>query len=130
MSEAGPTPGTNGRPTGRVARISDQAKGLADDVKTWVELKLKLFELEIEERIEGLANRVVIGVIIVLAASMVWMRPRVSGVSRYFTVAAVRPSSESVVVPSVGVRDHWNRTASGSDSNDQPAGATQALSSW
>ena len=46
--------GKNGE--GRMDRISDQTKGLVDDVKEWVDLRVKLVQIDLEERIETVAN--------------------------------------------------------------------------
>ena len=40
----------------RVERIADQGKGLVNDVSDWVEVKLKLLQVEIEERIDARVN--------------------------------------------------------------------------
>lgn len=45
----------------KVDRIALHTKGLVDDVKTWVELKMKLTQLEIEERLDAKVNAMVIG---------------------------------------------------------------------
>lgn len=43
---------------GRVDRIADQTRGLIDDIKEWIDLKVELVQLELEERFESLANHI------------------------------------------------------------------------
>jgi uncharacterized membrane protein YqjE len=40
----------------KVERIAQHTKGLAEDVTSWVELRLKLAQIEIEERIDAKVN--------------------------------------------------------------------------
>ncbi len=49
-------------PSGRnkVERISEQTKGLFADFTSWVELRLKLFQAEIQEKIESKVNQAVV----------------------------------------------------------------------
>ncbi len=55
----------------KVERIAQQSKGLFDDVKEWIDLKIKLAELEIKEKIKARQDDVImfaaIGFIGVLA---------------------------------------------------------------
>src|SRR5690554_3630668 len=44
----------------RVARISEQARGLFHDLTNWVELRLKLFQIDIQEKIEAKINEALI----------------------------------------------------------------------
>ena len=48
----------------KVERIAQQSKGLIDDVKDWVDLKIQLLEMELQEKVFGY---VVVGVVGVLA---------------------------------------------------------------
>ena len=48
----------------KVERIARQSKGLIDDVKDWVDLKIQLLEMELQEKVFGY---VVVGVVGVLA---------------------------------------------------------------
>lgn len=48
---------------GKIERITDQSKGLVDDITSWVELKLKLTQLEVQQKVEGKINEVVVKVI-------------------------------------------------------------------
>lgn len=51
-------------PSGRnkVERISEHTKGLFDDFTSWVELRLKLFQAEVQEKVEKKVNAAVIKV--------------------------------------------------------------------
>ena len=48
----------------KVERIAQQSKGLFDDVKDWIDLKIKLTELEIREKIKERQSDVIAGVVI------------------------------------------------------------------
>ena len=50
---------SGGTSSGRLGRIAEESKGLVDDVKEWVELRVQLLQMEIEERIESVANQVI-----------------------------------------------------------------------
>ena len=50
-------------------RISDQTKGLVDDVKEWVDLRIKLLQIDIEERLETVANQAVSTVVVICLAT-------------------------------------------------------------
>ena len=41
----------------KIERITDHSKGLVDDVKAWVELRLKLTQLEVETKIQAKINQ-------------------------------------------------------------------------
>ena len=49
---------------GKFDRISGQTKGLVDDVKEWVDLRLKLVQLDLEDRIDVIANQAILTVIV------------------------------------------------------------------
>ncbi|QXD16092.1 phage holin family protein [Rhodocaloribacter litoris] len=55
----------------RLERIALHTRGLVEDVKEWVDLKIQLVQVQIEERIEERLNRaalgVVLGVVVLLA---------------------------------------------------------------
>ena len=51
-------------------RISDQAKGLVDDVKEWVDLRVRLVQMDLEDRIEVIANQTILTIIIILMAGV------------------------------------------------------------
>ncbi len=56
---------------GTVGRIADHTRGLVDDLKMWTELRLKLAQIEFEERLDAKVNQLavaaVIGVLFALA---------------------------------------------------------------
>lgn len=67
LSEAQPL--TDGRlPLGRqlgsgakgLARLSEETRGLVEDVKEWVELRIELTQLEIQEQIEERLNQILL----------------------------------------------------------------------
>lgn len=43
----------------RVERITEHGKGLVSDLTSWVELRLKLAQVEIEERIDAKVNQII-----------------------------------------------------------------------
>ena len=43
----------------KIERISQHTKGLVEDVSSWVELKLKLTQIEIEERVDAKINELI-----------------------------------------------------------------------
>ena len=54
---------------GKIGRLANEARGLVDDTRDWVDAKLRLFELDMERKVDDAANRVVgWGVIGLLAA--------------------------------------------------------------
>lgn len=57
-------------PDGRskVQRVSQHTRGLVDDVKAWVELKLKQTQLDIEESVEAKIRQAAIGAVLGLLA--------------------------------------------------------------
>ena len=59
-------------PSGRnkVERLGEQTKGLFDDFKSWVELRLKLFQAEIQEKVEKKVNAAIIKVAPFVAAAI------------------------------------------------------------
>lgn len=65
-------PAERQQPSGRnkVERISEQTKGLFDDFTSWVELRLKLFQAEIQEKVESKVNEVVIKVAPLVAGAI------------------------------------------------------------
>lgn len=46
--------------SGRLARLANEFRGLVEDVRTWVDLKLKLLEVQVEERVRDAVNRVAV----------------------------------------------------------------------
>ncbi len=53
---------------GRIDRIADQTRGLVEDIKEWIDLKVHLVQLELEERFETLANNILATVLVVVLA--------------------------------------------------------------
>ncbi len=47
----------------KVERITQHTKGLVEDLTSWVELKMKLTQVEIEERIDEKANKALVSAI-------------------------------------------------------------------
>ncbi len=53
-----------GTGTGKIQRLSRQTRSLVDDVKSWVELKMTLTQMEIEEKVDEKVNEAVNGAVI------------------------------------------------------------------
>lgn len=51
-------------PQGRVQRIAGHTQDLVTDLTEWVELRIELARIEIEERIEAQANKIVLGIML------------------------------------------------------------------
>ena len=49
---------------GKIRRVSREARGLVEDVKSWVELRMTLTQMDVEERIDARINRAVTGAIV------------------------------------------------------------------
>lgn len=49
---------------GKMQRIAEQTQGLVDDLKEWVDLRIELVRIDVEERIEAQANQIALGVIL------------------------------------------------------------------
>lgn len=65
-SETDPTVPIHHRlPDGRnkVARLADQTRGLVDDLKTWVDLRLKLEQVKFWDEADARVNELTVGVI-------------------------------------------------------------------
>ena len=60
LSDAG---GTDDE-AGKVQRITQQTRNLVDDVKSWVELKMTLTQMEIEEKVDEKVNEAVTGAVV------------------------------------------------------------------
>ena len=67
-----PAPPERRLPSGKnkVERISAQTKGLFDDFTTWVELRLKLFQAEVQEKVETKVNEAIIKIAPFVAAAI------------------------------------------------------------
>ena len=61
--------GSHGNPSdgigGRFDRISGQTKGLVDDVKEWVDLRVRLVQMDLEDRINVIANQTILTLVII-----------------------------------------------------------------
>jgi len=53
---------------GRLERLAMEVRGLVEDVRTWIDLKIRLIEIEVEERVRDVLNRVVVTVAIGILA--------------------------------------------------------------
>lgn len=49
---------------GRLDRITDQTRGLVDDVKEWVDLRIRLVQMDLEEKFETAANQAVLALVL------------------------------------------------------------------
>ena len=49
-------------PDGRLGRIAGHTRGLVDDLREWIDLRLDLAILELEERVDELRNEVALGI--------------------------------------------------------------------
>ena len=50
--------------SGKMQRIAEHSQALVDDLKEWVDLRIELARIEVEERIEAKANDVALGIIL------------------------------------------------------------------
>ena len=55
----------------KVERIAQHTKGLVSDLTEWVELKMELVQLEVEEKVEQKINQAVVGGVLALMALLV-----------------------------------------------------------
>ena len=67
------TGGSPEREGGRMDRIADQTKGLFEDVKEWIDLKVQLVQLDLEEKFETIANQLLSALLVVVLAFMTLM---------------------------------------------------------
>ncbi len=69
LSDGAPGPG-RALPEGanKVERLARETRGLIDDVKDWVDLKIQLVQIEMEERLERKLNQALLGVILAVVA--------------------------------------------------------------
>ena len=51
-------------PAGKIRRVSREARGLVEDVKAWVELRMTLTQMDVEDRIDSRINRAVTGALV------------------------------------------------------------------
>lgn len=59
-------------PSGKrsVERITDQSKGLVDDVKAWVDLRIKLAQVEVEQRIQAKVNELALRIAPIIVGAL------------------------------------------------------------
>ena len=56
------------RKAGRLSAIADETRNLAADIKEWVDLRVQLAQMEIEERIDKITNQIIGLVVVVVVA--------------------------------------------------------------
>ncbi len=54
----------------RIQRIGQQTRGLIDDVKAWVELRMELTQIQVEDRVEERINEATSGVAVGLLGAV------------------------------------------------------------
>jgi hypothetical protein len=55
---------------GKLGRIAGHSRGLVDDLREWIDLRLDLAILELEERVDDLRNEVALGLVLALVGFM------------------------------------------------------------
>ena len=55
---------------GKVERLAQHTQYLVQDLKQWIDLRIELAQLELEERIESQVNRVLLGLIVAVLAAL------------------------------------------------------------
>lgn len=64
---------------GRIDRIADQTRALVEDIKEWIDLKVQLVQLELEERFETLANNILATILVVVLAFITLLFALIAG---------------------------------------------------
>jgi len=59
--------------SGRIDRIADQTKGLVEDIKEWVDLRVQLIQFELEEKFETVANQLLSTFLVLILAFITLM---------------------------------------------------------
>ena len=54
----------------KIGRLAAEARGLVEDTREWVDAKLRLFELDIEEKIDRLASRFMVRLMVLFFSAM------------------------------------------------------------
>lgn len=67
---AGPPAADSGAAKNKVQRIGNQTRGLFEDFTSWVELRLRLFQLEVQERIQKKVDEAIIKVAPVVVGAL------------------------------------------------------------
>ncbi len=57
-------------PSNKVQRLANQTKGLVDDVKSWIDLKLSLTQIEIEDKVNLRVNEAVVNAAVAVIGIM------------------------------------------------------------
>jgi hypothetical protein len=67
-----PQPASRQLPSGKnsVQRITDQSKGLVDDLKSWVDLRIKLAQVEVEQRIQAKVNEIALRIAPIIVGAL------------------------------------------------------------
>lgn len=55
-------PSTEGSTDGRLGRIAGETRGLVEDLREWIDLRIDLAVLELEERVDEFRNEVALGI--------------------------------------------------------------------
>lgn len=55
-------PSNEGPTDGRLGRIAGQTRGLVEDLREWIDLRIDLAVLELEERVDDFRNEVALGI--------------------------------------------------------------------
>ncbi len=50
--------------SGKIRRLSRETRGLVEDVKSWVELRMTLTQMDVEDRIDARLNRAIVGTVV------------------------------------------------------------------
>jgi hypothetical protein len=67
-----PQPASRQLPSGKnsVQRITDQSKGLVDDLKSWVDLRIKLAQVEVEQRVQAKVNELALRIAPIIVGAL------------------------------------------------------------
>lgn len=63
--------GTGG--DGPLTRLAHEIRSLVDDVKEWIELRLELFQLDVEDRIQAVANDILLIVLVLVLFAVAFL---------------------------------------------------------
>ncbi len=58
---------------GPVSRLAHEFRTLVEDVKEWIELRLELFQLDVEDRIQAVANDILLIVLVLVLFSVAFL---------------------------------------------------------
>ncbi len=51
-------------PAGKIKLLSRETRGLVEDIKAWVELRMTLAQMDVEEKVDARINRAMVGAIV------------------------------------------------------------------